>query len=92
MNMAGVGGRIFDINKKREGAASRQLASRRLPYALARIAYGGCLGTQGTYPARRGDIGEDAGNMSPPAINKFPKSVKNVETVEIPDSRGVWGQ
>jgi hypothetical protein len=42
-------------------------AGRRLPYALERIAYGGRHGTQGTVPARRGDIGEDAGDKRSPA-------------------------
>ena len=58
---------------------------------MVRIAYGGRLGTQGTDPVRRGDIGEDAGDRTSPATRKFPKSAKYVETVEIPNSRGVWG-
>jgi hypothetical protein len=63
-----------------------------LTYALVRIAYGDRLGTQGTDPARRGDIGEDVGDKRSPATRKFRKSAKNDDTTEIPDSRGVWGQ
>jgi hypothetical protein len=34
---------------------------------LNMIAYGGCHGTHGTDPTRRGDIGEDAGDRRSPA-------------------------
>ncbi len=54
---------------------------RRLPYALDRIAYGGRHGTQGTVPARRGDIGEDAGDKRSTAQGRFSQPVQNYEAV-----------
>ncbi len=55
------------------------------------IMYVGRLGNRGTDPARRGGIGEDVGDRRSPARRKVPKSAKNNEIEEIPDSRGVWG-
>ncbi len=52
-----------------------------MPYALAKIAYGGRHGTHGTVPARRGDIGEDAGDRRSPAQGKFSLPVQNYVAV-----------
>ena len=64
---------------------------RRLPYALDKIAYGGHHGTQSTVPARRGDIGEDAGDKRSPAQGEFSQPVKNYAAMLFPDTRGVRG-
>jgi hypothetical protein len=40
------------------------------------IAYGGCHGTNGTVPARRGDIGEDGGDRKSPAQGRFSSPCK----------------
>jgi hypothetical protein len=56
-------------------------SGRRLPYALDKTAYGGRHGTQGTVPARRGDIGEDAGDKRSPAQGRFSQPVQNYEAV-----------
>ncbi len=50
-------------------------------YALGNIAYGGRHCTQGTVPVRRGDIGEDAGEMRSPTQGKFFKPVHNYMAV-----------
>ena len=65
-------------------------AGRRLPYALAKIAHGGRLGTQGTDPARWGDIGEAAGSRRPPAQGKFPEPHKTTWLWKFP-TRGGFG-
>ncbi len=54
---------------------------RLLHYKLDMIAYGGRHGTQGTVPARQGDIGEDAGERRSPAQGSFSQSVQNYEAV-----------
>ena len=86
--MIGVGERC---EKHREGATSKTIG-RRLPYTMERITYNGRLGTQGTNPVRQVKIGEDAEDGVLLATYNFPKSAKNDDSVEIPDSRGVWGQ
>ena len=71
---------MFDCHEAAVGAASLA-ASRRLPYAWDMIAYGGRHGTQCTVPARRGDIGEDAGDMRSPAQGKFSQPVQSYEAM-----------
>ena len=50
-----------------------------MPYALGRITYGGRLGTQGTDPDRRGDIGVDVRDRRSPH--------KGVSTQPVEDTR-----
>ena len=89
--MDGAGGRRFDCQEI-AGGASLLTASRRLPYAMDKIAYGGRHGTQGTVPARRRDIGKDADDGRSLAHGRFLSARTRYEAVQFPDPRGVWGQ
>ncbi len=63
---------MFDSQKATGGAASKAF-DLRLTYALDKIAYCGRHRTRGTVPARRRDIGENAGDKRSPAQAKFDK-------------------
>jgi hypothetical protein len=82
---------MFDCQEAAGGAASTAVG-RRLPYALDRIAYDGRHDTQDTVPARRVDIGEDAGDKRSLAQVKLSQPVRNYATVFCSDPRGVSGQ
>jgi len=58
-----------------------RLEGHQISYMVGMIVYGGRHGTQGTVPARRGDIGEDAGDNMSPAQGKFSHLMHNYATV-----------
>ena len=61
----------------------------RLPYALVRIAYGGRNSTHGIVPARRGDIGEDAGDKRSPAQGRLSGSCRTTRPSNFPSGGGL---
>ena len=71
---------MFDCQETTRGAASLAVG-RLLPYTLDMTAYGGRHGTQGTVPARRGDIEEDAGDTRTPAQGRFSQPVQKYEAM-----------
>jgi hypothetical protein len=83
--------RKFNRQKATGGAASKA-TSQRMPYALVKIAYGGRNGTHGTAPARRGDIGEDAGGKRSPSQGRFSGPCKTTWPSNFPTGGGVLGQ
>ena len=63
-------------------------AGQRLPYALVRIAYGGHHSTQGIVTARRGGIGEDAGDKRSPVQGRLSGSCRTTRPSNFPSGGG----